>query len=81
MSLTSKEISIEYPISINDLEEKFFAGNKLSSEELLAIKNYDRYRLKYLNEASDDADFSRRYFELQVKANLSSYTDFLDLSI
>lgn len=81
MSLSNNDISIEYPISINDLEDKFFAGHKLSTEEIQAIKNFDSYRLNYLNSASDDTDFSKRYFELQVKANLSSYTEFLDISI
>ena len=67
----------QLPISINDLKDRYFDGLKLAPEELLAIKKYDLFRLEYLNSASDSKEFDRRYLELQAKANLSPFTDFL----
>jgi hypothetical protein len=66
------------PISINDIREKFYDGEKLNASEFKALKNYDRYRLSYLNSATSGKEFDKRYLELQVKANLSSFLDFLD---
>lgn len=64
-------------ITINDLKDRYFEGQKLTQEELLAIQNYDKFRLEYLSSATDGKEFDRRYLELQAKANLSPYTDFL----
>jgi len=64
-------------ITINDLKDRYFEGQKLTQEELLAIQNYDKFRLEYLCSANDGKEFDRRYLELQAKANLSPYTDFL----
>lgn len=65
-------------ISINDIKDKYFDGIPLEQEELLAMQNYDKYRLEYLNASKDEADFDQRYFQLTVMANLHPYTDFLD---
>ncbi len=65
------------PITINDLKDRYFEGRKLTQEELLSIQNYDRFRLEYLSSAGDGKEFDSRYLELQAKANLSPYTDFL----
>lgn len=68
-------------ISINDIKDKYFEGEELSVEETLAMKNYDKYRLEYLNGSQDEADFDNRYFQLQVMANLHPYTEFLDIEL
>ena len=50
----------------------------MDKEELLAMQNYDKFRLAFLNASKNEADFDQRYFQLQVMANLHQYTDFLD---
>jgi hypothetical protein len=65
-------------VSINDIRDKYFNGDQLDNEELLAMQNYDKFRLAHLNGSKDEKDFDHRYFQLQVMANLYSYRDFLD---
>jgi len=66
-----------FPTSINDLREKYYDGTELSEDELLAIQNFDKYRIDYLNSSETEEQFDTRYLELQAKANLSSFNDFL----
>ena len=66
-----------FPTSINDLRDKYYDGLELSAEELLAIQNFDKYRIDYLNSSATEEEFDKRYLELQAKANLSSYKDFI----
>lgn len=68
-----------FPTSINDLRDKYYDGVELSEDELLAIQNFDNYRIAYLNASENEEEFDKRYLELQAKANLASYTEFLDL--
>ena len=49
----------------------------LSEDELLAIKNFDKYRIDYLNSSETEDQFDKRYLELQAKANLSDFIDFV----
>lgn len=64
-------------LSINDLREKEFNGEKLSGEQWLALKNFDKFRIHELNTQRTDMDFHKRYRELQVMANLGDYKEFL----
>lgn len=64
-------------ISINDLRDKEFNGEPLSSKEKQALVNFDRFRLNVLNAQTDDASFHKRYQELQVMANLDDFQEFL----
>lgn len=66
-------------MSINDIRDKYFEDQPLTEEERTALKNYDTYRMNYLNAAPNEEIFEKRYLELQAKANLCSYTDFLNL--
>lgn len=66
-----------FPTSISDLKDKYYDNAKLSDEELLAIKNFDKYRIAYLNDSETEAEFDKRYLELQAKANLVNYLDFI----
>lgn len=66
-----------FPTSINDLRDKYYDGKELSEDELLAIQNFDKYRIEYLNSSETEDEFDKRYLELQAKANLSNYNDFL----
>jgi hypothetical protein len=72
---TKKEF---FPVSINDLRDKYYDGDNLTEEELLAIQNFDKYRIDYLNSSKDEDEFDKRYLELQAKANLSDFRDFLN---
>ena len=72
---TKKTIGGE--ISVNDLNEKEFSGQKLSAEEKLAIKNYNNYRIKLLNSQDDEESFHKVYRQLQVVANLGDWKEFL----
>lgn len=62
---------------INDIRDKEFSGNKLSTEEKTALANFDRYRLKILNNEPDEKQFHLKYRQLQVIANLSDWREFL----
>lgn len=77
MAISANTHIKQITITINDLKDKDFAGLKLSEEELTALKNYDRYRIIYLNSSNNEEEFSKRYIELQAKANLSPYQEFL----
>lgn len=73
---TKKSIGGE--ISINDLHEKEFAGQKLSMQEKEAIRNYNNYRIKLLNSLGEDEEaFHKVYRQLQVVANLGDWKEFL----
>lgn len=63
--------------SINDLREKEFRGESLTSDERVALCNYDKFRIAELNKQSNDNAFHKRYRELQVMANLGDYREFL----
>lgn len=64
-------------VSINDLRDREFSGQKLSSEERLALANYDRYRIDVLNSQTDEEQFHYHYRQLQVVANLGDWKEFL----
>ena len=72
---TKKTIGGE--VSVNDLHEKEFAGQKLSTEEKQAIHNYNNYRIKLLNSQEDEETFHKVYRQLQVVANLGDWKEFL----
>jgi len=76
-SVTSTTGLNNLPVSINDIRDKYFEDIPLTNEEAKALKNYDKYRVEYLNAAKNEEEFEKRYLELQVKANLSPYSDFL----
>jgi hypothetical protein len=66
-------------ISVNDLNDKLYEGENLSSEELCAISNFEKFRLSKLNAVESDDEFKLVYHKIQVMANVSSYAIFLDL--
>lgn len=63
--------------TINDLKEKEFSEEMLNEEEMLALINFDRYRLSELNQVPSDSEFNARYSQLQILANLADYREFL----
>jgi hypothetical protein len=69
---------IGIPVSINDLRDREFNGEKLTDEEYLALYNYDRFRLDELNAQPNDMAFHERYRQLQIMANLADWHDFLN---
>ena len=64
-------------VSINDLRYRELNGIALTEEEEQALGNYDKYRTAQLNGTISDAEFHKRYKELQVIANLGDYKEFL----
>jgi len=64
-------------VSINDLRYKEFNNIELNSEEALALRNFDKFRISELNKITSDEEFHVRYRELQVMANLGDYKEFL----
>lgn len=66
-------------VSINDLRDREFNGEPLSREEVLALANFDRYRIDQLNLQPNDMAFHEHYRQLQVMANLADWKDFLDM--
>ena len=75
---TLKETLSGLPVSKNDVRDKYFENVRLSEQEKIALKNFDRYRMEYLNSAPNEEVFEKRYLEIQAKANLSAFTDFLN---
>jgi hypothetical protein len=68
--------SIGGSVSINDIREKDFAGKPLTSFEKQALRNYDHYRIRQLENLSG-TEFHEKYRLLQVMANLEDYKEFL----
>lgn len=64
--------------SINDLRDKEFSGQKLSSEEKFALSNFDKYRIRVLNSQKNEEAFHEAYRKIQVIANLGDWHDFLN---
>lgn len=65
------------PLTINDLRERQFNNSSLTEDERQSLINYDSYRINYLNASETEEEFHKRYFELQAKANLAPFTEFL----
>jgi hypothetical protein len=66
-------------VSINDLRDREFNGESLSSEEKVALANFDHYRIAILNAQTSDMAFHENYRQLQVMANLADWKDFMDM--
>jgi hypothetical protein len=66
-------------VSINDLRDREFNGESLSSEEKIALANFDHYRIEILNAQKSDMEFHENYRQLQVMANLADWKDFMDM--
>lgn len=63
-------------VTINDLRD-LEQTNSLGDKEKAALQNYERYRIKKLNESVDEEDFHNKYKLLQALANLSPIEEFL----
>lgn len=64
-------------VSIYDLRDMDFKDQELSPQQRLALKNFDRYRIKELNNQVTESAFNKKYRQLQVMANLSPFDEFL----
>lgn len=63
--------------SINDLRELEYNNTTLETNQRVALKNFDRYRISELNNQNSEEKFHMKYRQLQVMANLSPYEEFL----
>lgn len=64
-------------VTINDLRDKEFRGERLTEEEQKAVRNFEVYRLQVLNQQENEVDFHKKYQQLQILANLGPYQEFL----
>lgn len=77
LSSLLKKTNSSVAVSINDLRDKEYSGNRLSPEERFALSNFDRYRITVLNAQQEKEKFHYKYRQLQVIANLSDWREFL----
>ena len=64
-------------LTINDLRDKEYNNQELTTNERVALKNFDRYRIKILSQKITEKEFNNSYQKLQVMANLSPFDEFL----
>lgn len=64
-------------VSITDVEEKYYDSIQLNPEELRALRNFERYRMRKLAGAKDNKKFNKNFTRLRVLSNLAPYTEFL----
>lgn len=64
-------------VSINDLKELYYQDLPLTQKQKAAIRNFDRYRIRELQKQTTSESYNKRYMQLQVMSNLSSYTEFI----
>ena len=69
--------SIHDFVSITDIEDKYFSMEELTKDELLALQNFERYRIKKLAESKNQRKFNKNFIRIQVLSNLAPYTEFL----
>lgn len=74
---THKSTSLLKFKSINDLRELEYNNIDLETNQRLALKNFDRFRISELNNQITEKKFHNKYLQLQVMANLTSYEEFL----
>lgn len=65
-------------ITINDLRElEFNRSELLNEEQRTALRSFDAFRLKTLNQIEGEDEFNKVYLQIQVMANLMPYSEFL----
>ena len=64
-------------ITINELRDKESRNENLSEEQAQALLNFEKFRLSELNKTTTDFDFNARYCQLEILANVASYSEFL----
>ena len=77
LNKTDNKVESTEVITINDLRDSDFSERPLSHQQRLALKNFDRYRIHELNQQLTEADFHKKYTQIQVMANLSPFKEFL----
>ena len=65
------------PATINDLRQKELSGTTLSFNQIMAVRNFDRYKTSLLNTIPDPQELEKHYKQLQVMAKTMSYEEFL----
>ena len=66
-------------ITISDLRDSYFDDLPLTSEQVLAIKRFDKYRIQVLQSVEEEEDqvFQKKYLDLLVIENTVDYREFL----
>lgn len=71
-------VDVSKAITINDLENKDFAGKKLESEEVTALQKFRKARIKKLKtQRRKEFDFHFTYEYYRALSNLVDYRDIL----
>ncbi|MFK8037410.1 MAG: hypothetical protein AB8B74_03920 [Crocinitomicaceae bacterium] len=73
----SKKIREITLITISDLKDNYFDRIPISSDQILALKWFDKYRVEILKKANKRNVFHQRYAELKVIENTVDYREFL----
>ena len=63
--------------TINDIEEKYFNSEPLDKKEMVALQNFQRYRVRKLSDSKNQSKFDKNFARLQVLSNIAPYTEFL----
>lgn len=69
--------TMQVVVSINDLKDRMFDGERLSLNEKMAVVNFDNYRLNRLNSVKNDPSFMEVYDIIRAEADLKDYREFL----
>jgi hypothetical protein len=64
-------------VSITDVEDKYYNNEQLSADEVQALRNFEKYRMRKLTESKDNHMFNKNFSRLRVLSNLAPYTEFL----
>ncbi len=65
-------------ITIGDLKDNYFDELPISSDQIQALKTFDRYRVEVLKKAKESPDFRQQYLKLKILENTVDYRDFLE---
>lgn len=63
-------------VSINDLREKELDGASLNEKELIALHNFDKYRIAELSKIKNEQAYHKRFSQLRIMAQLVPFEDF-----
>ena len=64
-------------ITINDLKELEYDESKLTPQQRLAIRNFDRFRFKSLTNIKSENKFHEEFQRLQVLSNSNNWEEYV----
>lgn len=64
-------------VSIKDLKNRERNRQPLTFKQIMALRNFEKYKTEELKKAKTPDDFDASYRRIQVVANMGNYEDFL----